>query len=136
MSTNTTLAQVIYAESKDSKIQAIKMLRERSGLGLKEAKDVIDAAMLDTWDSAVQRIAAALTGPNYSDNGRIYMTVECDVRAANNFRIGLVNADHEMVKITDNNGSEVRFFMENIDQVIEALVSAKYALNPVGPAVA
>lgn len=38
MSTSKMLAQAIYAETKDSKIQAIKMLRERSGLGLKEAK--------------------------------------------------------------------------------------------------
>jgi len=40
------MAGTIWAAHPDKKIQAIKELRERTGLGLKEAKDAIDEAAL------------------------------------------------------------------------------------------
>ena len=47
----TTLAQTIYNESPEyyriNKIPFIKVVRERSGIGLKEAKDLVDKFMED-----------------------------------------------------------------------------------------
>jgi hypothetical protein len=39
-----SLADAIWAANRNTKIKAIKELRERTGLGLKEAKERIDAA--------------------------------------------------------------------------------------------
>lgn len=41
---NESLADAIFAQYPDKKIMAIKELRGKTGLGLKEAKDLIDAA--------------------------------------------------------------------------------------------
>lgn len=41
---NAALADAIFARNPTKKIQAIKELRQATGLGLKEAKDLIDAA--------------------------------------------------------------------------------------------
>ena len=49
--------EVAEAIAAGHKIEAIKLLRERTGVGLKEAKDVIDSTMRDDAGMATQHRA-------------------------------------------------------------------------------
>ena len=45
-------APVIEALRRGNKVEAIKLLRQQNGLGLKEAKDIVDAAGIEADDKA------------------------------------------------------------------------------------
>lgn len=100
------------------KIQAIKELRQAGQMGLKEAKDVIDQALVDpTPAQGVNRIAQSMGQAPYTIVPKRTVQVRDTVGVAT----FVASMDEQKLVIGDANNRTVSFSADMLHTVIEAL---------------
>lgn len=127
----------ILEEARSSRIQAIKILRDRTGLGLKEAKDMIDQALSYGNPRQGINLLAKLMG---------YPQVPAGVEHKASYSV-LTKVDGEVafeilldgysnVLWIKANGSSVVVPVSSFEPLLEALGNVRTVLHPYFPAMA
>jgi hypothetical protein len=112
-------AEIYHLAVNDQRIHAIKAIREQSGLGLKEAKDVSDQAMVLPPNQGVPLIAQAI---GEVPQTKIVTKRAAEVRAWNNTMQAQVLVDGEKLVIADGDGfKSLTFDADLLPSIIEAL---------------
>jgi hypothetical protein len=115
----------------DQRIQAIKAIREQSGLGLKEAKDVSDAAMVLPPNQGVPLIAKAI---GEAPQTKVVTRRGAEVRSWNHALEAQVLVENGKLIIADGYGTRSLTFDEHLlPSIIEALQTL---IVQTGPAMA
>lgn len=116
---NVNANEIYDLLSRGLKIQAIKEIRQVAGIGLKEAKDVADAAERERYRSEGVRIISRALAASEQYTISVHHTIELHTR--DNHWQGSIVSGPETVTITDGVRRLVTFPASMIPTLIEAL---------------
>lgn len=120
-------AREIYGLQRSQRIQAIKAIREAGNLGLKEAKDVSDAALQLPEAKAIQLIAEAIGEVQQT---KIVTKRGAEVRSWNGAMLAQMILDDGKLVISDGDGYKTLVFPADIlDSIIDALDTLRDKYN-------